>query len=107
MASPDLIQPVVVAAEEAAAKAGLTLVGDYKAQLIAWIEPLADADAKEAMDALAAHITLNGFASVMQTPIRNAITGSETDVASILNSNIEGGVDSVQAWLAKIAAPAA
>jgi 2'-5' RNA ligase len=106
----ELLAPVIAAAKIAAAKAGLQWFEAHETAIVAWAKPLADADAKEVMDALAAHITLNGFASVMEAPARNAVTGTETTVANIINSSIDGAAAWADGWLKQIAsgtAPAA
>ena len=98
MASANLIAPVVSALEAA----GANLLAADKAQLEGLIEPLADADAEAIMNALAAHVNLNGLAGALQNPLRNAITGSEPQVASLINENIDGGFNALEAWLEQV-----
>lgn len=95
----ELLKPVVAAL----AKEEVTLLPAQVGKLKAMVTPLADSDAKAVMDALAAHVTLHGLASAAQQPIRNAITGSEPDVESIINSNIDGGAAAFESWFSDVA----
>lgn len=100
MSRPDLIAPIITAAE----KAGVKLIDEDKAQFEKMLEPLADADANAVVNAIADHIVLHGAAGMLQSPLRNALTGSESALDDVINQNVEGGIDSIESWLAGLAA---
>jgi DNA-binding transcriptional regulator YbjK len=104
VASQDLAEPVLVAAEQAAAKIGLQFTEAHQAAFIAWFEPIADADAKVLVDGLASHIQINGIASVMQGPIQGAVEGEVPALVTLLNGTVENGAAWVDSWLKSIAA---
>ena len=91
---------------EAFAKIGVDLTEAHRAELVQMIENVADPDAKAIMDSLAEHIVLHGLAGAFQSAARNDITSSENDIIGVINSNIAGGVDALDAWLRKVAGEA-
>ena len=46
---------------------------------------------------------MNGMASMVQTPLRNAILGAEPTVDSVINENVNGGFDSLETLLTNLA----
>jgi len=99
MATPSVVAPLIAALEGAGAK---LLDADKKA-IETFFEPLADADANAVVSAIAAHITMNGVAGMVQNPLRNALTGSEPALDQIINSNIAGGLDALESLLSGLA----
>ena len=99
MASPSTAAPLIAALESA----GANLVASDKQAIEAFVEPLADSDANAIIGAIAAHITMNGMASMVQTPLRNAIIGAEPTVDSVINENVNGGFDSLETLLTNLA----
>jgi len=103
MASKDVIAPLVAALEGAGAK----LLDEDKAKIEAFVEPLADADANAIVSAIAAHIQMNGIAGMVAPALRNALTGSESTIDAVINSNIAGGFDDLETLLDGLAKAAA
>ena len=95
MAAPNLAAPIVVAIEAA----GAALLESDKAAIEKFIEPLADDDANKIVSAIAAHINMNGIAGMVAPALRNALVGSEPQLDTIINSNIEGGFNALEALL--------
>jgi len=101
MAPSSVTAPLVAALE----KAGVKLLDDDKAKIEAFVEPLADSDANAIIGAIASHITLNGMAGMVQTPLRNALLGAEPTVDKVINENVNGGFDQLEGLLTKLASP--
>lgn len=93
-----LVDPIIKASE----RAGASWTDAHKAELEAALEDLADGDANKLVSAIAAHINMNGVAGMMQNPIRNALTGSEPELDKIINDNIGGGIDQIEALLEQL-----
>ena len=99
MADPSTAAPLIAALEGL----GVKLIDADKQRIEAYVEPLADSDANAIINAIAEHISLNGMASVVQTPLRNALIGAEPNVDSVINANIDGGFDQLEALLTNLA----
>lgn len=99
MAQPDTLAPLYAAL----AKFGVTVIDADKAKMESAIESWADGDANAVIGAIAAHINLNGMAGMVQNPLRNSITGAEPAIDKVINDNINGGFDQLEATLTKLA----
>jgi hypothetical protein len=99
MAAPNLAAPLIAALEAE----GAQLLAAHKAAIEAYVEPLADSDANAVIGAITAHIQMSGLASIAQTPLRNALTGAEPQVDAIINANLGGGFDALEALLTNLA----
>ena len=103
MASADTLAPLIAAAKQAAAEAGVQWFEANEAALIAKFEPVADADLTEVVDGAASHLQMNGLASVMEKPAQNAIEGEVPQLVTLLNQTIEGGAAWFDGWMKQIA----
>ena len=99
MAAANVAAPLVAALEST----GATLLAQDKAALEAFVEPLADADANAVVGAIAAHVQLGGLAGMIAPAMRNALTGSEPAIDNVINTNVDGGFDALEALLTRLA----
>ena len=99
MADKNLGAPLLAALETA----GAQILDSDKAKVEAFIEPLADADANAIINAIASHISLNGMAGMVQTPLRNALVGAQPTVDKVINDNVNGGFDALESLLTEMA----
>lgn len=91
------------ALKAAFAKYGVALLGAHKVELESLFHRVADNDANQIVTAIAAHVNLNGLASIAQAPIRNALTGAIPAIDNVINANIDGGFDALSNLLASFA----
>ena len=87
------------------AKWGVAVYDSQKPQLEAKLKNVADSDATRLIGALADDIKLNGLANVMQGATQRAIKGAIPTAVDVINDNIDGGADAIDALLHSWATP--